>query len=103
LEPISIVLIASVELKLLAPLISISWRIYFDNKLSNILEKSLNTLNVLKQYNSKVILKTKLFWICIAGFLAHFMLYILSVIGFLHMSDYPVFAWVSHFFLVCNE
>jgi len=36
LEPISIVLIASIEFKLLGPLFSITWRFFYDKELSNI-------------------------------------------------------------------
>jgi len=64
----------------------------------------MNTLDVLKQFNSEVILKAPIFWICIAGLLAHFMLYITSVIGFIFvLLDYSIFDWVNNFFLVCNE
>ncbi|KAL4121055.1 hypothetical protein QTP88_013639 [Uroleucon formosanum] len=94
LEPISIVLIASVELKLLGPLISITWRIYFDNKLSNLLKSFMETLDLLKKFNNEVTLKMKIFCICIIGLIMHFMLYITSVIGFAMVPNYPLFDWV---------
>jgi len=104
LEPISIVLIASIELRLLGPLISITWRLYFDNELSNILKTFMGTLDELKNFNNYFVLKTELFWICMIGFVIHFLLYIISVIGFITITpDYTIFAWVSNFFLVCNK
>ncbi|KAF0774108.1 Uncharacterized protein FWK35_00000535 [Aphis craccivora] len=62
MEPISIVLIMSVHLKLLGPVFSIAWRLYFDNEFSNMLKKCMDTLDVLKKCNSEVVLRAKMFW-----------------------------------------
>lgn len=102
-EPISIVLLVSVELKLLGPLFSITWRFFFDNELSNMLEKFIDILDVLKQFNSEVILKTKIFWIFITGVLVHFMMYITSLMGYyMATPDYSALKWVSILLLVSD-
>lgn len=98
MEPISIVLIISVELKLLGPLFSIAWRLYFDNEFSNMLKKCMNTLDVLKKCNSEVVLKAKIFWTCIVFILIHSMSCVAVVLGFSNTPDYSVLEWVIFFF-----
>jgi len=75
LKPTSILLIARLQISLFGPLLSIAWRLYFDNVLSNTLKNFMITLDELKKYKSVVKLKTTIFWICIVGVLLHFMVY----------------------------
>ncbi|XP_022181481.1 uncharacterized protein LOC111041510 [Myzus persicae] len=59
------------------------------------LEKFIDILDVLKQFNSEVILKTKIFWIFITGVLVHFMMYITSLMGYyMATPDYSALKWV---------
>jgi len=104
MDPMSIVLIISVEFVTLGPLFSIIWRLYFDNELSNVLKTFADILDVLKKFQSEVILKTTIFWISIVILVMHFMVHVTSNLGFIIINnDYSLFDWVSNLFLVYNE
>lgn len=95
LEPISIVMIVSVELKLLGPLFSIIWRIFTDNRLLFIMTNFISTHEVLRHLNSEVSVNAVAFRIFIFGLFVHFMIHVLSVIGFVTTPDYYLTDWVS--------
>jgi len=97
MEPISIVLIMSVHLKLLGPVFSIAWRLYFDNEFSNMLKKCMDTLDVLKKCNSEVVLRAKMFWTFMVFLLIHLMACVVVILGFSNTPDYSFFRWVIFF------
>jgi len=86
MEPISIVLIISMYLKLVGPIFSTIWKLYVDNFLSTILFKIEKLYDTLLHFNVTVNVKKKLVWLVAIGFFIDFMLYIIVV--FMYLTEF---------------
>jgi len=94
-------MIASVESMLLGALFSITWRLYFENELSNILKIITDTLDVLKNFSTEVKLKKTIFWMSIVGEIMHCLTHLIVTLRFfIKNTEYHFIQWASNLFFM---
>lgn len=103
LEPMSIVMIMSMELKYFGQLISLMWRIFYENHLSKLLTKlediheQLRTLHIFKP------MKNNSVWLFGTGVFLHFAIHMIRPIDvIISVNNLSSMNWVNiSFFYIC--